>query len=239
MGTGVLFNRDKSTYILTAAHVINSSIKAKKFKKEYSITITRELYNDSGIKIGLTTIKAEILKYSTKIDAAVLYILPKLFLKSSTKFYLEKAIPKVGSEVWHIGSPYGDRLPISLFDGIISYLDRKIPFALTPKDQVNIQVIPGCSGGGVFFKKDFKCIGIVVILTYKQGLFVPIRQIIKWAKEEKIYYLFDSKTTSPEVKTKKKAEFDDYNIFPHGDSSHKFFKFLPKVKSKKKAKLFY
>tara|TARA_R110000851_G_scaffold292317_2_gene446754 strand:- start:2905 stop:3633 length:729 start_codon:yes stop_codon:yes gene_type:complete len=242
MGTGVLFNRDGRSYVLTAAHVLSSVIKAQKFKTDYVITMTREIYDKAGIQLGSTTLKVDLLKYNTKLDLAVLFLNPKLSLKSSTKFHVSKTIPKVGTEIWHVGSPYGDKLALSVFDGVISYLDRKIPFAPVVKDQANIHVIPGCSGGGVFLKDDLRCIGIMVISVIHQALFVPIRQIIKWAKKEKIYYLFDPIARKPKLKTKleakKKSSVGPEDVLPFDLHGHKFYGVPPKIKPKKKAKLY-
>ena len=205
MGTGVLLTRDNKTYVLTAYHVVDNAIKAKKEKKLFAVTVIKEHYDSRNLKVGSTELGTSVIAYDAEIDVAILKIRGNPNFKINTKFYLDKKIYPLGSKIVHVGCPQGTALPMSLFFGRITYLGRKIPFSTKVKDQVNFQPIGGCSGGGVFIGKDNKCIGIVVIVAFKQGLIVPIRQILTWAKGNQLYHLFDPKAKTPPAKVKKKT----------------------------------
>jgi S1-C subfamily serine protease len=210
VGSGVLFNRGSDAYVLTAHHVIADAPKAIKAKKPFLLEVRKEHYGPLGIKRGMTQSKAKLIAYDVARDIALLKVDDAIKFRTQTKFYLSKKSPKVGTKIWHVGSPHGTHMSNSLFDGIISYLNRNtMGMSPYPKDQINVQVIPGCSGGGVFLADSFECIGIVVIASHSQGLFVPIRQIIDWAKENNIYWVFDSsmkKGKLPNLYAKKKAK---------------------------------
>ena len=206
MGTGVLFKRDQTTYVLTAQHVIKPAEAAKLLKKSFSITVRKQFYKKNGLRDGHLEIEVELMATDHLIDVALLKVSQEGLFKPRTKFHIEASVPQLGTEIWHMGNIYGDHLPFTLLEGVISYLDRKLPFAPVPKDQTSAQIQKGCSGGGVFLKGSQKYIGMIVIVGHDQGFFVPIRQILAWAKKKNLYWLFDLKAKKPAPKVKAKAK---------------------------------
>jgi serine protease Do len=135
-GTGVIFTEDsdgKYTYIITCAHVINTS----------GASIMVQLYDE-------TEYDAEVVGYDTVTDIGVLRVeatgLSKAEIGDSSKLV-------VGETIYAIGNPGGTEFANSFTDGIVSALDRPVSSSSTGYTMECIQhtaaINPGNSGGAL------------------------------------------------------------------------------------------
>ena len=109
---------------------------------------------------------AEVLKYSNADDGhdlALLRVRKFNFVKDTVTFHLEGEIPKLGTDLLHVGSLLGQMGANSMTDGIYSQHGRLIK-SLNKHvfDQTTVTAFPGSSGGGVYLKSNAKYIGMLV-----------------------------------------------------------------------------
>ncbi len=135
-GTGVIFTEDsdgKYTYIITCAHVINTS----------GAKIMVQLFDESEYE-------ADVVGYDTVTDIGVLRVeatgLSKAEIGDSSKLV-------VGETIYAIGNPGGTEFANSFTDGIVSALDRPVSSSSTGYTMECIQhtaaINPGNSGGAL------------------------------------------------------------------------------------------
>lgn len=135
-GSGIIVGTDaagKSTYVLTAAHVIADS----------GITVKIQLNNGSEYD-------AEIVGFDTKTDVGVLVIEGTGF-KAAT--FGNSDSLNVGQKIYAIGNPGGTEFFGSFTSGLISAIDRPVPTTNSSYDlpciQHNAAINPGNSGGAL------------------------------------------------------------------------------------------
>jgi serine protease Do len=161
--TGAGFILDENGYILTNYHIISN-------KKDIKI----KLYND-------VEFNAEVIGSDELNDISLLKIKPNKALSFVT---IEENF-KLADEIIAIGNPYNFGLSIS--DGIISGLNRKLKTSNFNYIQINASINRGSSGGPLF-NSSGKLIGMVVA-TKEEGISfaVPIREILPIVEELKEY----------------------------------------------------
>ncbi len=214
-GSGVIFSRkDKAgntvNFVWTAAHVIDNLRTERKvivngaprtvvtFKDAKVIKVIRQ----DGRKVGRLELDAEVVKYSDSEDGhdlALLRVRKLNFVTDSVTFYLDKNIPKLGTDLWHVGSLLGQLGSNSMTDGIYSQTGRLIP-SLNKHvfDQTTVAAFPGSSGGGVYLKSDGRYVGMIVRGAGETfNLIVPVRRMVAWAKKNDIMWALDAKAKMP------------------------------------------
>jgi hypothetical protein len=214
-GSGVIFSRkDKDgntvNFVWTAAHVVDnlrqtrtvivngSSRTVVTFKDAKVIKVIRQ----DGRTVGRLELDAEVIKYSDSEDGhdlALLRVRKLNFVTDSVTFYLDKNIPKLGTDLWHVGSLLGQMGANSMTDGIYSQTGRLIP-SLNKHvfDQTTVAAFPGSSGGGVYLKSDARYVGMLVRGAGETfNLIVPVRRMAAWAKKNDIMWALDAKAKMP------------------------------------------
>ena len=226
-GSGVIFTRKDSqgnlvNYVWTAGHVIDNLRRERKvisngsprtiveFKDAKIVKVIRQ----DGRSVGTLEMDAEVIKYSDATDGhdlALLRIRKRDFIKGTVIFHLGAEIPKLGTDLWHVGSLLGQMGSNSMTDGIYSQTGRVIK-SLNKHvfDQTTVAAFPGSSGGGVFLKRDRKYIGMLVRGAGETfNLIVPARRMQNWCKENKIEWALDPKIAMPSEAEMKKISIED------------------------------
>ena len=214
-GSGVAVKKGSTTLIWTNAHVVANNFASStvvdpmtglsKVVYTFSDVQVGQEENDGSRKVGDVRRVAKIVRYSPRHDLAVLKLYKGSWPEGSVEF--SKTIPAQGDEVWHVGSMWGRQGISSVNEGIISFAGRPrdghMPVELNglPYDQVSITAVPGCSGGGVFLKKDGLCIGLMseYLRGQVQGsmCIVPSRRMWEFAKEAKCIWAINPASPLP------------------------------------------
>ena len=214
-GSGVIFSRkdkDDNTvnFVWTAAHVIDNLRTERKvivngaprtvvtFKDAKIIKVIRQ----GGRAVGRLELDAEVIKYSDADDGhdlALLKVRKLNFVDDTVRFYLDEKIPKLGTDLWHVGSLLGQMGSNSMTDGIYSQTGRLIPqLNKHVFDQTTVAAFPGSSGGGVFLKSDARYVGMLVRGAGETfNLIVPVRRMVQWCEKNKIMWALDPKIKMP------------------------------------------
>lgn len=227
-GSGVLVTRtiegQKLTFVLTAGHVIaglkkNRTITTdgteKKVVEFDDVGIVQE-FQESGRRVGETNIICRVLRYSDAElgeDLAVMQVRKSNFTDATTDFYLDEAIPPIGTELYHVGSLKGQFGSNSLTTGVIAQTGRVIDLAGgggVVFDQTTATAFPGSSGGGVYLKADGRHVGVLVRGAGEGFNFiVPSRRLNGWCKEVGVEWLVNSKAKLPTLDELKKMSVSD------------------------------
>ena len=214
-GSGVIFSRKDETgnivnFVWTAAHVIDNLRSERKvivkgspktiveFKDAKIVKVLRQ----NGRSVGQLELDAEVIKYSDAEDGhdlALLRVRKHNFVDVSVKFYLEKEIPKLGTDLWHVGSLLGQMGSNSMTDGIYSQTGRLLKqLNKHVFDQTTVAAFPGSSGGGVFLKSNECYVGMLVRGAGETfNLIVPVRRMVEWADKNKIMWALDPNIKLP------------------------------------------
>lgn len=218
-GSGFLFTRkegnDTVTFVHTCGHVIDSLRKTreiidpasgtKRTAIEFSDAILVQQYTQNGRRIGELNLDAKVVKYSnseTGEDLALLEVRKRNFVPEniSVKFYLEEAIPPVGTELYHVGSLLGVSGTNSLTSGLISQVGRVLNINNNGIvfDQSEVPGFPGSSGGVMALKSDGRCVGILVRGSGETlNFFVPVRRIKQFYQTNNMLWALDQNVPMP------------------------------------------
>lgn len=221
-GSGVMFTRGDTTYVWTAAHVVESLRSTRsvivngspKTVVEFKDANIVQEFKDSGRTIGDSRMFAKVIKYSdstTGEDLALLQIRKSNFTTVSTKFY-SGDIPKIGTPLYHVGSLMGQVGANSLTSGVLSQIGRVLALSAdgTVFDQTTATAFPGSSGGGMFLQADGTYVGMLVRGAGEGFNFiVPVRRMRDWAKTAKIEWAMDQAVVMPTADELKKMVVED------------------------------
>jgi hypothetical protein len=219
-GSGVAFTRNDVTFIWTAAHVIDGLRKtrevvdpktgAKKTIIEFGDPKIVKTLIENGRTVGRIEIDTEVIRYSNFVhghDLALLKVRKKGFITASTAFYKEKNIPKLGMQLYHVGSLLGQQGSNSMTAGIMSQHGRLIN--KNEYDQTTVTAFPGSSGGGVYLTNG-QYIGMLVRGAGEGfNLIVPVRRMRLWAKQAKIEWAMDPTVDLPTTTELEKLPIED------------------------------
>jgi len=214
-GSGVIFSRknkdgDTVNFVWTAAHVIDNLRSERKvivggapktlveFKDAKILKVIRQ----NGRTVGRLEMDAEVVKYSDADDGhdlALLKVRKLNFLNYTVNFKLDNKIPKLGTDLWHVGSLLGEMGSNSMTDGIYSQTGRLIKqLNKHVFDQTTVAAFPGSSGGGVFLKSDASYVGMLVRGAGETfNLIVPVRRMQEWCEKNDITWALDPKVPLP------------------------------------------
>jgi S1-C subfamily serine protease len=173
LGSGVLYKKNGSWFVITAAHVVQDE---KEFGKG-KISVAFTPY-DSDVPTHAW--KGILLAHNESLDAAVIGLEDAKDLKDSMDSIFDRNEPRIGKEIYAVGNPLGEINTVT--DGIISNNRRKVEWAKEQHIQITANGAPGSSGGGVFTKDRGECIGIVVRINYGTRILmvVPTNRIFDW-----------------------------------------------------------
>jgi len=212
-GSGVLITRkvgdEQITFVWTAGHVIDHLRNVRTIVDEDGgsrkvvefgeVQIVKELV-EGGRRVGEIKMDAQVIKYSDYNDGedlALLMVRAKDYGKASAKFYINDSDPivPIGTSLFHVGSLLGQMGSNSMTSGIIAQVGRihgKVEF-----DQTTVTAFPGSSGGGVYLQ-DGRYIGMLVRGAGENfNLIVPVRRMVRWAKEHDVMWAIDSNEKMP------------------------------------------
>ena len=221
-GSGVIFSRkDKDgnlvNLVWTAAHVIDNLRSTRKVVVdgtpktlvEFKDPMVVKEIRQGGRTVGRLQMDAEVLKYSDADDGhdlALLRVRKLNFVTDTVTFYLDKDIPKLGTDLLHVGSLLGQMGANSMTDGIYSQHGRLIK-SLNKYvfDQTTVTAFPGSSGGGVYLKSDARYIGMLVRGAGEGfNLIVPVRRMQDYCEKHKIMWALDKNVPMPDEDSLKK-----------------------------------
>lgn len=220
-GSGTLkTTKDGQVWVLTCGHVVEgvrnireAIINGSERKViEFDDAKIRMLRQKDGRNVGEMTLDAEVIRYSDSDhgeDLALLRIRDGDFKpKSSAKFYLDKELPPIGSDLYHCGSLLGNFGNNSLTNGILSQHGRLINNKIY--DQTNCSSYPGSSGGAVVLKDDGRYVGMLVRgVSGGFNLVVPVRRIKLWADRVKVDFILDDSKAIPKDEDLMKLGIED------------------------------
>ena len=214
-GSGVIFTRKDSkgnqvNFVWTAAHVIDNLRKTRKTVVngtpktivEFKDPMVMKEIRQNGRTVGRLQMDAEVLKYSDAKDGhdlALLRVRKFNFVKDTVTFHLGEDIPKLGTELLHVGSLLGSAGANSMTDGIYSQHGRILKsINKYIYDQTTVTAFPGSSGGGVYLKNDAKYIGMLVRGAGEGfNLIVPVRRMKEYCEKHKMMWALDPKVEMP------------------------------------------
>ena len=226
-GSGVIFTREDSkgnlvNFVWTAAHVVDNMRLTKRILVDGTYKtivhfrdpiIIKEI-RQNGRTVGRLQMDAEVLKYSESEDGqdlALLRIRKLNFVTDSVVFYLDKEIPPLGTDLFHVGSLLGQFGANSMTSGIMSQHGRilkdlnKYIF-----DQTTCTAFPGSSGGGVYLKSDARYVGMLVRGAGEGfNLIVPVRRMVEYCKKNKIMWALDKNVKMPTEDELKKMPIEN------------------------------
>ena len=226
-GSGVIFTRkDKDgnlvNLVWTAGHVIDNLRSERKILLngaprtlvEFKDPMIIKEIRQNGRTVGRLQMDAEVLKYSDASDGhdlALLRIRKLNFVTDSVRFYLDKDIPTLGTDLLHVGSLLGQMGANSMTDGIYSQHGRIIKdLNKHVFDQTTCTAFPGSSGGGVYLKSDAKYVGMLVRGAGEGfNLIVPVRRISDYCERHKIMWAIDEKIAMPDSEELKKMSIEN------------------------------
>lgn len=223
-GSGVMKvrQRDKEsiTFVWTAAHVVQSARKTrdvidsktgtKRTIVEFDDVKIIQTIISEGRTVGKTEIFAEVVRYSSDEDLALLKVRKKNFTTEGVKFYLDENHVKLASFVVHVGSLLGESGSNSVTTGVMSQVGRLIDGKVF--DQTTAASFPGSSGGGVFLK-DGRMIGQVLRGAGETFVLIcPVRRTVKWAKEAGVGWAVDDNVPLPSDAELKKIPIEDNGV---------------------------
>lgn len=224
-GSGVLMTRkfpngESVNFVWTAAHcvdnlrrtknVIDSKTGTQRTIVEFDDAVVVKSLVENGRSVGKIEFFAEVVRFSSEEDLALLRLRKKNFVDSSVKFYLDEQIPPIGTRLLHVGSLLGQLGSNSMTEGIMSQHGRlinKIVF-----DQTTVNAFPGSSGGGVYLE-DGRMVGMLVRGAGETfNLIVPVRRIQIWAKSAKIEWAVNHDVAMISEEELKKIPVEDNGV---------------------------
>ena len=219
-GSGVAIDRNGTTFVWTAGHVVDGLRSMRKVTDPKTGTprtiiefedakIVKTLVED-GRTVGYLHLDAEVVRYSDADhghDLAILKVRKKGAIKTSAIFYDEAKPPKLGTQLFHVGSLLGQVGSNSMTTGIVSAHGRLI--GKTIYDQTTVTAFPGSSGGGVYLT-DGRYVGMLVRGAGEGfNLIVPVRRMRSWAKKAKMEWALDPRVKMPTDEEMKKLPIED------------------------------
>jgi len=222
-GSGVLKVRDGVTYVWTAGHVVDDLrstrdvIDAKSGTKKTVVEfqdakVVKQLVED-GRTVGRVEFDAEVVRFSDSHnghDLALLRVRKKNFSTASAVFYLDDAIPPIGTELYHVGSLLGQFGSNSMTTGIVSQIGRIHEKQIY--DQLTVSAFPGSSGGGVFLK-DGRYMAMLVRGSGETfNLAVPVRRMRVWAKSAGVEWAINDGVPVPSEEELRRLPIDDAGV---------------------------
>ena len=219
-GSGVAIDRNGTTFVWTAGHVVDGLRSTRKVTDPKTGTqrtiiefedakIIKTLVED-GRTVGYLHLDAEVIRYSDSDhghDLAILRVRKRGAIKRSAVFYDEAKPPKLGTQLFHVGSLLGQVGSNSMTSGIVSAHGRLI--GKTIYDQTTVTAFPGSSGGGVYLT-DGRYVGMLVRGAGEGfNLIVPVRRMRSWAKGANMEWALDPRVKMPSEDEMKKLPIED------------------------------
>lgn len=204
-GSGVLVTRSGVSFVMTAAHVVDSARQVRKVvnpkdgSSRYIVTfdpvlVMKDVYEGDRM-VGTIILTADVIKFSDVDygeDVAILKVRKTGMLPQvSTKFYNDSTLLPIGTKLLHVGSMLGHRGSNSFTTGVLSQVGRIEEGKMFY--QTSTVACAGSSGCGIFLE-DGRYVGMLVrgyprVIGF--GLFTPVQRIQAWAKKTNISWIFD------------------------------------------------
>jgi S1-C subfamily serine protease len=176
-GSAVVLERDGVYIAWTAAHVVGD-------QPAVSVVV---IHRENGKIAGETVFDADVLGVAKEEDVALLRVHAPHGTFSGAKF--ADASPLLpGTPIYHVGNFFGSAFGGSISVGVVAQVgvepgDRFEGWPWKVADQMSGTAFPGSSGGPVFDYSG-RIVGLLVGgVSPSLSVFVPVRVIEKWAKE--------------------------------------------------------
>ena len=201
-GSGVIVNRFVNgapvSCVLTAAHVVTPRPDGT-FGPVKVIAHQRR----SGRVVGKLEADCEVVNRDPRYDTALLKVKADYFLAlPGVEFYLGEEVPGPGREIVHVGSYLGLPGADSAAVGRVAQVgrDNKSPGKEGVRDQTDITILPGSSGGGVYLADTGEYMGMLVagIRPTSVGFIVPIRELREWAIKNNLVWILNPRALPAE-----------------------------------------
>lgn len=210
-GTGVLFSRpDKDNnpinFVWTAAHVIIQNITSNPDKTVSAAPVKISKYiKRNYVDIGKTEMIGYIVKYSVKYDLALIMV--DRIIGDNTVLFNTVELPDLGDNLFYMGHFGGHTGGIGLLTGI--YSQHNIEVKSTLYDAIQVGLVGGCSGGGVFNTNGL-CVGLAIMARHDVNLSLinPARKIIQWSKDNKVQWGLNASVPIPSLDDIRKVQVD-------------------------------
>ena len=216
-GSGVLVRNGAATFVWTVAHVVVAGREVRRDDDGNAdvvykdVAVAQNVYAN-GRHVGDSVRYAKVIRCSDFThggeDLALLLVYEGAGFGGRGVAF-DPAVGEPGDPVWLVSSLFGKPGHNTLSDGVFSTAGRLAwpggfgPLAVDPKvlDQVSVPCHEGSSGGGVFRKKDGRCLGLVMGLLNERGasgtLIVPARRIAEYAARASCRWAFDASSPPP------------------------------------------
>jgi hypothetical protein len=223
--TRVMADGTKVNFVWTAAHVVDNLRTTRtvidgksgstKVVVEFADALVVKSLVEDGRLVGKTEFLAEVIRYSSEEDLALLRIRKSNFIDCSAKFYLEvkdgkPVIPAIGTKLLHVGSLLGQMGSNSMTEGIMSQHGRLINKVIF--DQTTVAAFPGSSGGGVYLA-DGRLVGLVLRGAGETfNLIAPVRRLQEWSKKASVEWAVDNSVKMPTEDELRKLPVEDNGV---------------------------
>ncbi len=209
-GSGTIFVEEidgvDEYFVLTAAHVVDT-LRVSTYVYEDDVSTEQEQWEDAivlrevrdanGVAVGETTYPAKVMIFDEEADIAILYV-GRIDGSESAEMSLSDYPPRIGTELYHCGSPGGQDLGYnSVTTGILAQTGKVRDDADGYFDQVTCASLPGSSGGGVFYVSNGVYCGMLTMGirgTDNFSYIIPARLIMDWAEDNDLLWLFTDAT---------------------------------------------
>ena len=175
-GSGVIHidYKKKEVWVWTVHHVVDNYDKLAVLFKESAFSTTGHFYSAQVVAVS-PVLDLALLKVNAKTDDQISDF-------TSIDFYTGE-LPEIGAPIFHFGN-FNSRTMSGIENftsGHISrYLDGE---SVAPRIETTVKTYYGSSGGGLFFPKDGKCLGLASTFAKSGlGMYVPYYEIRAWAK---------------------------------------------------------
>ena len=217
VGSGTIILRQiegkQVAWVITAAHVIDNlrtveTVVApdgtERKQVSYKDAELMQQIRQAGRPVRQILDFAKVISVDKMRDIGLLRVRAEGGYSHGAEFWLDDAIPSVGTPVYHVASPGGGNLnDASVTAGIVAQVGRAIEDfggADAVYDQSDAAALPGSSGGMIAIQSDGRWIGMIT-LGLRSGdsfhYFVPIRRVREWAKTINVMWLLDPKEKTP------------------------------------------
>ena len=213
--SGIVIHKDGKNFILTVAHsfkIPHTTLMIKMAIENMGNFTTRPIIHAIQVtknkKGGDCITKYEIVpvKINHTNDCALLFLKGQL---STHKVRFNDKMLNAGDEILSMSSPLGIMRHDALYEGIVSYTNRKLEGFTCDIDELNMSTDSGSSGGMVF-TPDGAYVGMVKGMGFSDGVknnsysyMIPFRVIKKWLTDEGLLWLINDDPIPEDLLVKK------------------------------------
>lgn len=195
-GSGSIVVRNKQSFVLTAAHVVDSQREGEnKFKP---VQVLKYIIQKDLSKKSYYYCIADIVKFDPVTDIAILK--PRASILFSNSITMTNDKPYLGRRLYTISSPAGQKNYNTMsFGRVVNLQVLDLVHKRTLMDQSDCSLYFGSSGGALFDEKTGDYVGMMlqVNFNFKANPFLPVRGMRKWSKGTGYEFIFNNTIPMP------------------------------------------